>query len=183
MWPKQARPFEKSWTLWREALKHAHLSPEVLRATKARISLPLNVPLGAWIGTRHRAQRTWDSYVSPDNNTLYQSRIVGYRLHKNLKGTFRNRRFNLNCFSALPDLSLVPCIIPVSVKPATRSLEASKLTRPASIIDDSVSIQPDIIATFFDCNETLDDWKHPLLEYLECISDDNRLHELLSSGE
>jgi hypothetical protein len=36
-WPKQARPFEKSWTLWREALKHAHLSPEALCATKARL--------------------------------------------------------------------------------------------------------------------------------------------------
>jgi hypothetical protein len=50
-WPKQAGPFEKLWTSWREALKHAHLSPEALCATKARTSLPLNVQLRAWIGS------------------------------------------------------------------------------------------------------------------------------------
>jgi hypothetical protein len=63
LWPKQARPFEKSWTLWRGALKHAYLSPEVLQANKARALLPLNIPLGSWIGDRHRSQRTWNSYV------------------------------------------------------------------------------------------------------------------------
>ena len=36
LWPKQARPFEKSRTLWRSALKLAYLSPKVLQATTAR---------------------------------------------------------------------------------------------------------------------------------------------------
>ena len=36
LWPKQACPFEKSWTLWRGALKLAGLSPKVhyLRAVQ-----------------------------------------------------------------------------------------------------------------------------------------------------
>ena len=54
LWPKKARPFKKSWTLWRSALKLlAYLSPKVLRATTTRTILPLNVPLGPWIGERH----------------------------------------------------------------------------------------------------------------------------------
>jgi hypothetical protein len=28
LWPKQARPFEKSWNLWREAIKLAYLGPQ-----------------------------------------------------------------------------------------------------------------------------------------------------------
>ena len=56
LWPNQARPFEKSWALWRSAIKLAYLSPEVLRATATRTILPLNVPLGPWIGERHRTQ-------------------------------------------------------------------------------------------------------------------------------
>jgi hypothetical protein len=184
LWPKQERPFDQSWTLWRAALKHAYLSPEVLRATQARTLLPLNVPLGAWIGSRHRTQRTWNSYVSPDNTTLYQGRIVGYRLHNSVEGTFRHRRFQLNCFSALPDLSSVPCIIPVSVTPTTRSLETSKLPRPATITDCTVTVHPTVTDTIYEYIDTLDDWKRPLLEHLECISDDeHRLHEILSSGD
>jgi hypothetical protein len=157
----------------------------VLRATKARTLLPLNVPLGAWIGSRHRSQCTWNSYVSPDNTILYQGHIVGSGLHSNsIEGTFRHRRFHLNCFSALPDLFSVPCIIPVSVNTTTCSLETSKLPRPATVIDVSViTVHPTITDTIYEYIDTLDTWKRPLLEHLECISDKQRLHEILSSGD
>jgi hypothetical protein len=114
-WPRQARRFEKSWSLWREAIKLAYLGPEVLRAAKARTNLPLNVPLGPWIGERHRSQRLWNSCISYDSHILYRLRVVGYRLHKPLTGTFRHRRFNVDYFSACSDLSSVPCLVPVSV--------------------------------------------------------------------
>ena len=89
LWPKQARPFQKYWSLWRHALKLAYLSPEVLRATTACTTiLPLNVPLGPWIGERHRSQSSWNSYVSTDSQVLYQKCIVGYRLHRCIESTF-----------------------------------------------------------------------------------------------
>jgi hypothetical protein len=182
LWPRQARPFEKSWSLWREATKLAYLGPEVLRAAKARTNLPLNVPLGPWIGERHRSQRLWNSYISYDSHILYRLRVVGYRLHKPLAGTFRHRRFNVDYFSACSDLSSVPCLVPVSVTSKTHSLDSSKLPRPAATADDAVPPTPNI-DTFSDYLDTLEAWKLPLLEHLECISDDDRrLHELLSSG-
>jgi hypothetical protein len=64
----------------------------------------------------------------------------------------------------------------------THSLDSSKLPRPAATADDAVPPTPNI-DTFSDYLVTLEAWKLPLLEYLECISDDDRrLHELLSSG-
>jgi hypothetical protein len=182
-WPKQARRFEKLWISWREALKHAHLSPESLSATKARISLPLNVPLGAWIGSQHRSQHTWNSHVSPDNAVLCQSRMVGCQLHNDTKGIFWNHRFQLDCFSALPDLSSVTCIIPVSVAPTIRSLASSQLPRPATVVDNSVMVHPAVIVTICNHLETLDELKRSLLEPLECISGKNRLREIQSSGD
>ena len=183
LWPNQARPFETSWKLWRGALKHAFLSPEVIRATKARTSLPLNVRLGPWIGARHHAQRTWNSYVSPDSNILYQRRIVGYRAHRGIEATFRSRRFQPECFTALADLSTIPSIIPVSVKTGARSIDSSKLTRPATVIDPTATIPTNNAETFTDYIATLEEWKLPLLEHLECVSCVNRLHDLLSSGQ
>ena len=152
LWPKQACPFEKSWTLWRGALKLAYLSPKVLRASTARTMLPLNVPLRPWIGERHRSRRSWNSYVSTNSKILYQNRIVGYQLHHSIESTFRQRRFQIDCFSALPDLSTTTSIIPVWVMPATRCLESSKLTRPATIPDDDIQIEPDTVnQTLYRC--------------------------------
>jgi hypothetical protein len=112
----------------------ARLGPEVLRATKARSSLPLNVQLGPWIGARHLSQRKWDSYVSFDSHILYHRRIVGYRLHNPLAGTFRHRRFQNDYFSALPDMSSVTNFVPVSVSATNHSLDSSKLPPPASCL-------------------------------------------------
>jgi hypothetical protein len=52
-WPNQACPHEPSWNAWRCALKLAYLGPEIVRATRNRNTLPLNCPLGAWIGEQH----------------------------------------------------------------------------------------------------------------------------------
>jgi hypothetical protein len=71
----------------------------------------------------------------------------------------------------------------MSVTSKTHSLDSSKLPRPAATADDAVPPTSNI-DTFSDYLDTLEAWKLPLvLEYLECISDDDRrLHELLSSG-
>jgi hypothetical protein len=89
---------------------------------------------------------------------------------------------NFKCFSALPDLFLVTCIVPVSVTHTAQSLQLSKLTCPATVIDESVTVHPTIAATFSDCLKKQVEWKRPLLEDLECISGKNRLHEILCSG-
>jgi hypothetical protein len=41
----------------------------------------------------------------------------------------------------------------------------SKLPRPATVINNSVTLHPTIIATFYDCLKTLDEWKLLLLEH------------------
>jgi hypothetical protein len=182
LWPNQARPFESSWILWRGALKHAYLGDEILRARKARTQLRLKMPLGAWIGDRHRQQRQWASYVNTEGSTLFQNATVGFRIHDSIKGTFRNRRFQISYSSALSDLSTVPIIIPVSVKPGRQSLDISKLPRPATVKDDDIDTKPDTSDSFSDHLDTLADWQRPLLEHLECVQAEKRLHELLSSG-
>jgi hypothetical protein len=70
-------------------------------------------------------------------------------------------------------LSSVTCIIPISAAPMTQSLESSKLPHSATVIDNSVAVHPTITAAICDCLETLDEWKTPLLEHLECISSKN----------
>jgi hypothetical protein len=173
LWPKQTRPFEKSWNLWREAIKLAYLGP----------SLPLNVQLGPWIGARHLSQRKWNSYVSFDSHILYRRRIVGYRLHNPLAGTFRHRRFQNDYFSALPDMSSVTNYVPVSVSATNHSLDLSKLPRPATVYDDTLKMHASNINSFDEHLQTLEDWQQPLLEHLECITDERRLHALLSSDD
>jgi hypothetical protein len=56
------------------------------------------------------------------------------------------------------------------------------LPRPATVIDDSVTVHPTIIAAFSDHLETLDEWKRSaLLEHHERIWQKPTL-EILSSG-
>jgi hypothetical protein len=43
-----------------------------------------------------------------------------------------NRRFQLNCFSALPDLSSVTCFIPVSVAPTTHNSKKPQILQIAT---------------------------------------------------
>jgi hypothetical protein len=182
-WPNQARPHEPSWNAWRCALKLAYLGPEIVRATKNRTTLPLNCPLGAWIGDRHRSQRLWTHYVSKDSTILYSSKSVGFRLYHNIPGPFRRRRFEPTYYSALPDLSTVPNIIPVSIQPARSSIDSSRLPRPALIPDEYAPIDLAPPTTFRQrLEQIIEDWQQPLLEHLECHSQDERLHELLLSG-
>jgi hypothetical protein len=47
----------------------------------------------------------------------------------------------------------------------TSSLQLSKLPRPATVINNSVTLHPTIIATLCDCLKTLDEWKLLLLEH------------------
>ena len=59
LWPNQARPFEKSWSVWQQsALKLAYLSPEVLRATTASHS------------SIERTCRTMDRQTTPISTIL-----------------------------------------------------------------------------------------------------------------
>jgi hypothetical protein len=135
-----------------------------------------------WITTPLLSTHVELTCVSRQHCSLHQSRIVGCRLHNNIEGTLRDHRFEVKCFSALPDPSLVTCIVPVSVAPTTQSLESSKSPRPATVINNSVTVHPTIVATFSDYVETQDEWKRPLLEHHECISGKNQLREILSSG-
>ena len=120
--------------------------------------LPLNIPAGPWIGEQHRSQPSWNSYVSTDSEIPYQSRIVGYRLHDSIESTFRQRRFQIDCFSALPDLSKTTSLIPVSVPPGPGCLESSKLMRPSTIPDDNEDTEPDTTESFYEFLETQAEW-------------------------
>ena len=57
IWPKQDRPHEPSWQIWRRFLKLAYLHPDKQNANSRRTDLRLEQPLGPWIGDSQRRSR------------------------------------------------------------------------------------------------------------------------------
>jgi hypothetical protein len=100
LWPNQAQPREKLWNEWRTVLKDAFLAPNIIRANKARSALPLQQPLGPWMGTRHHTQRQWMHYVSEDGNTLYVKRPTGFHCHTRIPTLFHSHRYQIEKIKA-----------------------------------------------------------------------------------
>jgi hypothetical protein len=113
LWPNQIRPHEKSWNEWRTVIKDAFLAPHIIRANKARTSLPLRQPMGPWIGRRHHKQTTWMYCISGDTNTLYVKRPRGYHCHKQIPTLFNNHRFQLEKSTHIPNLDTIAIATPI----------------------------------------------------------------------
>jgi hypothetical protein len=181
VWPNQNRPHEKSWAEWRTAIKDAFVGPPVFRANKARSSQPLATPLGPWIGTRHRSQRLWSHYVSGTTGTLYIRRHRGFRCHDKIPATFRQRRFQVEYSSALHTLTTVAIATPVSCTPGRHSLDTSITPDPPFTHAETDPARP-APATLRERIQQLEPWQAPLLDYVESIQAENRLHYLLTQA-
>jgi hypothetical protein len=181
LWPRQARPHEASWQLWRRFLRFVYLAPSLQSATKRSTDLLLDTPLGGWIGQRHSETRKWRNYVSLDGKRFYHfGRTRLFCSTRNVSRTRHARRFS----RLATEIHTLPAdTIPVSMllSPTTVTLLSTPV--PMTLADPNVVPPSPPTDDLFEMLSRLPFWQSSLLEHLEQIQPVSRLQDFLESGD
>jgi hypothetical protein len=177
----QAKPHDKSWTLWRRFLKLVYLHPSKSTANSRSTDLRLDQPLGPWIGDRHLAVRRWPTYVSLDGSSLYHLRDgLVYYSSRNDARTRQAHRF--------PRASVIIPALPTDVVPATAILSpTTAILRPVpypKMIPDPLlleAVPPPL--DFVDMLRALPEWQSSLLAHLAPKFPHDTLKQRLECGD
>jgi hypothetical protein len=180
LWPNQARPREKSWNEWRTVLKDAFLAPNIIRANKARSALPLQQPLGPWMGTRHHTQRQWMHYVSEDGNTLDVKRPTGFHCHTRIPTLFHSYRYQVEKSKRIQNLTREKSTTPIECITDRRSLNTIPGPTPATCQDPTTEAEIIFPTTLQQRMQQLAPWQALLLEHLVAVHDEKSLHQSLT---
>jgi hypothetical protein len=181
LWPRQVRPHEASWRIWRRFLKFVYLHPDKQKANKRSDDLRLEQPLGPWIGDRHLEVRRWRTYLSTDGDSLYHYRPEG--LHRSSRADSRERHTHHFPRRSVPVQTLPTGVIPVQVQLASTIAILRPVPYPAQIPDPCLPPVAPPPTDFFDMITNLPHWQSSILAHLESALPVNRLKQLLESGE
>ena len=181
LWPRQAKPHEPSWLLWRRFLRLAYLNHDKQTANSRSSDLRLEQPLGPWIGDRHLKARRWRTYLARDGASLYH--YQNDRLYRSTRDDTRTRHAPKFPRRSVEVTSLPSNIIPVSVILSPSIATVRPVPYPMTIPDPSDPPTAPPPTDFFDMLASLPHWQSSLLAHLDSIQSVGRLQQLLESGE
>ena len=91
LWPRQERPSNSAWRIWRKYLALCYLqTDDNLRPN--RLDLQLHLPLGDWTPNHHNRQHH-THYLNPINLTIYQRHQGSFKVLRPVKSTRTHLHF------------------------------------------------------------------------------------------
>ena len=85
LWPRQAKPPSKAWSIWRKYINRCYLHDES-STRKKRTNLQLDTPLGPWL-QRHTPRHHRPYYINPVNLTIYHTTSAGIQVYAPCRNT------------------------------------------------------------------------------------------------
>ena len=164
LWPRQAKPSDKAWRIWRSYLALCYL-PDDSNRSPLRCDLTLRSPLGKWHQTHHLTQMH-EHYINPTTLQLYERQTTGFTILSPYKNTRRHIRYKPT--RRTPH-------VPLSSHP----IEVAKHPDDLSIYKHHIQ-QPSVVPRTAPHNlhariSTLDSWERELLRHFHLHVDEETL--------
>ena len=156
LWPRQARPSNSAWRIWRKYLAKSYLQINDNHRPN-RLDLKLHSPLGDWIPSHHTRQ-IHIHYLNPTNLTIYQRHEGSFILLRPVRST----RTTLHFRHTGRTLSIPKSAYPVS---PSYNQHQSTFTLPKHTIRTFLR-QPGKPTDFQAYIGTLPQWEHNLLQHI-----------------